>query len=627
MMNLNTLFSKIAKMSLKPILVSLFIFVNLFFIRAQVADWRIYYRFDNATVDASYLSNSETLSALDAALSEGNFGAINIVSFSSPEGNFNYNANLSARRAESLRKHLVAKYPQLAGKVSVNPHAECWEDLRSKVEADNRLSSSAKRTILSVIDSDDEADAKEAALKALPVYQALYSNYFRQLRYAQIRLSSGSSAEGTTALGAETASGSTSNIVAKANSVHFPLRGDVLNAGFNGNAAGLQALANALEGRSADEIASINITSFASPEGPQAINDRYCVRRAAALRDYIINQYPALAGKISVHSAGEAWEDLRLAIESDPALSDASRSQILSIIISNSAADAKEAKLRSLPEWDHLFEEVFPSLRYARFDVEYREADNVVVPAEPADRPVAEPAEATETVAPADTVKAPADTAANVLPAEPVVAPADTAAPATSAIPAVAEYRPKKTIAAIKTNLLADAVTALNFEVEVPVGKRFSLMAEDTFPWWEKGNKYCFQLWEMGMEARYWLKPWQPDGTNKLQGWFGGIYGMSGKYDFQYDKAVNYQGEFWSAGITAGYAKTLGRKKWGTLEFSLGLGYLKSEYRHYYPADDYSQLYRDRAHDGKLGYFGPTKAKVSLVVPINIPIKKEVSHE
>ena len=614
-------------MSLKPILVAVFMFINLFFIRAQVGSLRIYYRFDNATVDAAYLSNAEALNSFDAALSQSSSEALEIVSFSSPEGNFNYNANLSARRAESLRKYIVSRYPQFSGKISVNPNAECWDDLRNKVEADNRLSAAAKRNILSVIDSDDEADAKEAALKALPAYQALYSSYFRQLRYAEIRLGSAAAAVASSASAATSASAAEGNAAAMQNTVHFPLRGDVLNADFNGNAAALQAIANALEGRSADEIAKITITSFASPEGPQAINDRYCAGRAAALRDYITNQYPALAGKISVHSAGEAWEDLRLAVDSDPALTDASRSQILSIIVSNSAADAKEAKLRSLPEWDHLFEEVFPRLRYACFDVEYREVGNVEAPAEPAHRPVAEPAEKAETVAPADTVKALADTAANVLPAEPVAAPADTAAPATPVNPAVAEYRPKKTIAAIKTNLLADAVTALNFEVEVPIGKRFSLMAEDTFPWWEKGNKYCFQLWEMGMEARYWLKPWQPNSTNKLQGWFGGIYGMSGKYDFQYDKAVNYQGEFWSAGITAGYAKTLGRKKWGTLEFSLGLGYLKSEYRHYYPADDYSQLYRDRAHDGKLGYFGPTKAKVSLVVPINIPIKKEVSHE
>ena len=78
-----------------------------------------------------------------------------------------------------------------------------------------------------------------------------------------------------------------------------------------------------------------------------------------------MKQYPALAGKISVHSAGEAWEGLRFAVDSDPALSDDARSEILSIIVSPAAADEKEAKLRALPAWEHLLGEVFPGLRCA----------------------------------------------------------------------------------------------------------------------------------------------------------------------------------------------------------------------------------------------------------------------
>ena len=628
MMILNNILHRIAKMSLQPILVCLFIIFHSFFIRAQESPLRIYYRFDNASLDVAYLSNNQALRLIDDTFSNGVDGSLEIVSYSSPEGNSAYNESLSARRAEALRRYIVSNYPQLAGKVSVNPHAECWDGLRSIVSTDVRLSDAAKQSILSVIDTDDEADAKEAALKALPAYKALYSNYFRRLRYAEIRFVASSPAESNPAA---QISGSQSSVSAsgKANGVHFPLRGDAIDAGFNGNAAALQAVANALEGRAAAEISSINITSFASPEGPQAVNDRYCARRANALRDYIINKYPALAGKISVHSAGEAWEDLRFAVESDPALTEASRSQILSIIVSNSAADAKEAKLRSLPEWDHLFEEVFPSLRYACFDVEYREADNVEAPAEPAQQPVAEPAEATDNViAPADTVMAPADTLA---PKDTLAVPADTLTPAPAFVPAAKEFiRTKKTIVALKTNLLYDAVSALNFEVEVPVGKRFSIAAEDVFPWWETGNKYCFQLWEMGMEARYWLKPWDVNGTEKLRGWFGGIYGMSGKYDFQYDKSFNYQGEFWSVGGTVGFSQPIGKRKRANLEVSLSTGFLKSPYRHYYPTDDYKKLIKDPAGNGTLySYFlYPTKLKVSLVVPLNWNNgKKEVSHE
>jgi len=153
-------------------------------------------------------------------------------------------------------------------------------------------------------------------------------------------------------------------------------------------------------------------------------------------------------------------------------------------------------------------------------------------------------------------------------------------------------------------------------------------MVEDVFPWWETSNKYCFQMWEMGIEGRFWLKPWDVNGTQKLRGWFAGPYVMSSKYDFQYDTSINYQGEYWSVGATAGYAMPIGRKKRLNLEFSLSLGYLQSPYRHYMPTDSYDKLIRDPSVVGTVKYFGPTKAKISLVLPINVPTKKqEVNHE
>ncbi len=184
--------------------------------------------------------------------------------------------------------------------------------------------------------------------------------------------------------------------------------------------------------------------------------------------------------------------------------------------------------------------------------------------------------------------------------------------------------RERNTAFAVKSNVLYHAVTMFNVEVEVPVGKHISVLAEDVFPWWETGNKYCLQMWEMGLEGRYWFRPWNPRGKDKLRGWFAGLYGMSAKYDFQYDRDIDWQGEYWSTGLTGGYAMPLGRKKWGNLEFSLSAGYLNTQFRHYQPTDIYDKLIHDRPLDGKASYVGPTKAKISLVIPINVlnPIKK-----
>ncbi len=163
---------------------------------------------------------------------------------------------------------------------------------------------------------------------------------------------------------------------------------------------------------------------------------------------------------------------------------------------------------------------------------------------------------------------------------------------------------------ALKTNLLYDAVTAVNLSLELPIGKRFSIMFEDVCPWWTmgvNGNVYCFQIWEMGVEPRWWFKS-----KGNLRGHFFGLYARSGLYDVQYDKSVCYQGEYWSAGLSYGYAWKLGKKL--QMEFSLSLGYLSMDYRSYQPDPQYEFLYKYQ--DGNLSYFGPTKLALSLVWPI-----------
>ena len=194
-------------------------------------------------------------------------------------------------------------------------------------------------------------------------------------------------------------------------------------------------------------------------------------------------------------------------------------------------------------------------------------------------------------------------------------------------IPSYVYEREKVMIAAVKTNVLYDLLTAYNVEIEVPIADRFSVLVEDVFPWWETSYKYCLQMWEMGAEARYWFRSWDPKGTDKLLGFFAGIYGMSSKYDLQWISDVDYQGEYWSAGVTGGWTTALGREKWANLELSLGLGYLQTDYRSYLPTDAYDKLIRNPYITGRASYFGPTKLKVSIVVPIRVNRKKEVRYE
>lgn len=187
----------------------------------------------------------------------------------------------------------------------------------------------------------------------------------------------------------------------------------------------------------------------------------------------------------------------------------------------------------------------------------------------------------------------------------------------------------EETILALKTNLLYDALSWLNFSVEVPLGDRFSALYYHQFPWWtwgEGNNEYCMRFLSIGAEARWWFKPEPRKFTaghfrrDKLVGHFVGVYAESGKWDFERKRDICYQGEHWSAGLSYGYAMPIGKRL--NLELSLSVGYASIAYRGYTPSEDYEILWRDPEKEGRWHYIGPTKAQVSLVLPFVVKYKK-----
>lgn len=169
---------------------------------------------------------------------------------------------------------------------------------------------------------------------------------------------------------------------------------------------------------------------------------------------------------------------------------------------------------------------------------------------------------------------------------------------------------------AVKTNLPADLVTAVNLGVEVPLGESFSLNAHFTFPWWTAGpygNKYALQMLDAEGELRWWFAP----GEERLQGHYFALQGSGGKFDLQWGRDIGcHQCYNWGVGLSYGYSMSLS-EHWN-LEFALTLGYLAIDYQHYVPSPDWSVLLRDNAKAGVLHYFGPTGLKISLVYPFHI---------
>ena len=179
------------------------------------------------------------------------------------------------------------------------------------------------------------------------------------------------------------------------------------------------------------------------------------------------------------------------------------------------------------------------------------------------------------------------------------------------------DMRPERIALAMKTNLLFDVATAVNFELEVPIADNWSLAAEYIFPWWLlKEKQYCLQLIAGNLEMRYWTG----DRTNrpKMTGFFGGFFIGGGYYDLEFgDKG--YQGEInIMTGLSGGYAHEISRDGKWRMEYSLGLGYMSTDYREYKPTIGFdNELHLIVQKSSRQAYYGPLRAKISLVRTIN----------
>ncbi len=367
--------------------------------------------------------------------------------------------------------------------------------------------------------------------------------------------------------------------------VHFRLDKYEFDESYMGNDASLKRFAHKIDSIGLERIDSVVIVSQSSPEGVYEHNMWLSKNRAKTMRRHIEATHPELKSKLYVHPDGESWQQLRQYVVKDTKLKDATKAKILSIIDADINVGTKKWRMQQLPIYRYLLMTYYPRIRNSMFCILYY--NNIPVPVEPEPEP------------------------------EPVY-------PTAPKIPVPSVTRQTYPIA-LKSNLLYDLATALNFEIEIPIGDKWSIMVEDVFPWWHGGNKWAFQMWEMGIEGRYWFH--RTPARKVLSGHFGAVYAMSAKYDFQWKRDINYQGEYWSAGITYGYAMPI--SKLFNLEFSASFGYLSTAYRHYLPSADNSVLVKDPFEHGRMNYIGPTKLKVSLVMPVEIPIKKieEVRYE
>lgn len=353
-------------------------------------------------------------------------------------------------------------------------------------------------------------------------------------------------------------------------------------------------------------VDSIVVYGWASPEGDRRHNAWLSRERANAARGFILENAPQVDPEcIIVSHQEENWHGLRLAVKNFYDGPD--KEQLMEILENTELSDAqRERELKDLDggkTFDYLLETLMKPLRCAVVIV-YWQQDEL--------KPVL--FDETPMVSSRD-----ADSEGL----------GDRAASLYGNFPLVDEWE-KRTVVAVKTNVLYDALTIPNYAIEFPIGDRFSVQWEHNFPWWSTRDelKYCLQYLTLGGEFRWWFAPQPKPETGSrmlrdvLVGHYVGVYGMFCKTDIQWqDKIGMYQCyPVLSAGLTYGYSFPL-TKHWN-MELALSAGYARIPYQHYIPSDDWQILWRDRDNQGVLHYFGPTEVKVSLVRPIVIEYRK-----
>ena len=343
-------------------------------------------------------------------------------------------------------------------------------------------------------------------------------------------------------------------------------------------------------------ITALNVKTFVSPDGDESYNRSLAARRNDSIKEFLQRYNSDVSvDKIHFFSEGEDWSEFRKLVASDSNLPD--REEVL-ILIDYHKNDVNKRKqlLRKLNRgiaYRYIVHNIFPELR--------RSVITIVGETSKLGKEAFEPVSSVfglfvsnqEEALPKDQPDKPVGESEKKQACEVDISEAE--GPVKS-----------QTVLAVKNNLLYDLALAPNIEVEIPMGKRWSLNTEYKCPWWlNSKHDFCYQLLSGGMEGRCWLGNRQK--RDRLTGHFIGLYAEGGIYDFQL-RGDGYQGKYYgAAGVTYGYARQLARHF--SLEFSLGIGYLTTEYKKYTPYEGDIVW----TNSGRYNFIGPTKAKVSLV--------------
>lgn len=383
--------------------------------------------------------------------------------------------------------------------------------------------------------------------------------------------------------------------VQKRYNIFFRINSPVIEREFQGNSHTLDQMKQDIDTTLAHDgnvPDSLLILSTASPDGSYKFNKWLAGARAESTEKLLLEMFPEFKdAKIVVKFLEEDWDGLRQVLRQHPEFPQ--REQMLAIIDNDSEIDDKEQALRACKlGWRYLVNNYIYALRNSSITI------SVIGPPDEFTR--AEPVIPVETYSytPRYTVE-------------------DTPIPPYYGEKPI-EWR--KMIFEPRMNLFAPG---LNVGLEFPIKDNWSVGIDYYYPWAvSAGNKWCFELIGGFVDAKYWFpgSKYEWTRTERLQGHAVGVYAGLGYYDFQ-DIDNGNQGEYIDMGVDYTFALPIADNRL-RLEFNIGLGFMRTWYRPYHPSSDYEDLIKEPGIKYQAtNFFGPTRAGVSLAIPIIVKTK------
>lgn len=398
-----------------------------------------------------------------------------------------------------------------------------------------------------------------------------------------------------------------SQYITKKYNIFFKINEPVIYEDFRDNARTIATMRQDIEATlQMDGVVpdSLLIMATASPDGGYEFNKRLARNRAKSTEALLLKMFPQFKNaNIKVEFLEEDWAGLRQVLIAHPEFPQ--REEMLAVIDDDRDLQSKEYRLRALRQgWRYLVRNYIYSLRNSSITLTVvmtgDNADDEFVVEQP--QPQIDRSQMVELTS---------------IQTEPVRFQADLTE-ILQRIPLEVKFR--KTILAARTNLLAPG---LNFGVEIPIGNHWSVGLDYYYPWAVSAqNKWCTEMLGWFIDGKYWFtgenNQWTP--TSKLKGHAVGVYGGVGYYDFQ-KRTNGIQGEYLDLGVDYTYAMPVANDKL-RIAFNLGIGYIYTLYRPYYPSSDFEDLIKEPGVKHRsTAFFGPTKASISLVYPITVPSK------